>query len=580
MIDNQTQANIDRWLRGNYDEETKAAIRKMLEEDPQAAVDAFYTSLTFGTGGLRGISGIGTNRINTYTVRSATQGLANYVLKQPATASGHFFVVGYDSRSNSRLFAEESAKVLAGNGIKVFLFKNLRPTPLVSFACRYLQCTGGVMITASHNPPRYNGYKVYWSDGGQVLPPHDQGIIEEVNKIDDPGQVKSLESLDSPLIVEIGEEIDEAYFNAVTKRQLCPDENISHGSELYVVYSNLHGTGITLIPELLKRWGFTHVDFVEEQKEPDGSFPTVKYPNPEERAALELGIAQLKFSGADLLVATDPDADRVGVVVSHHGDVHLLSGNQVACLCVDHICQAMQDNGSLTKECSFVKTVVTSELFRVIVESYGAQCFDTLTGFKYIAQLIKEWEDTRAENVFVFGGEESYGYLLGDQTRDKDAVISTALICEMALKAKREGMTLVDKLHNLFNKYGTYVERLHSVKFSETKEGRDKMAVGVQRLIDSPPKKIAGINVKRLYDYSKNVCIDVDSGDEIVVDLPKTSLMMFVCEDDSRVMVRPSGTEPKIKIYCGVCSDDEDAITLCQEKADRLISGISGFLTL
>lgn len=344
QFDAKTQENIVRWLHGHYDEKTKLEVREMVEKRPLDAIDAFYTNLEFGTGGLRGIMGVGSNRMNYYTVKTATQGLANYINSK--VLDGSVFI-SFDSRHHSKEFAEEAAKVLAGNGIRVYLTKELRPTPLVSFGCRFKNCTAAIMITASHNPPEYNGYKVYWSDGGQVLPPNDIGIIEEVNKIIDVDLIKSVDSLDNPLIHYVGEEVDQAYLSAINTLQIHPEVNLKNGASLGVVYTSLHGTGITLVPQALRQCGFTNVHFVDSQIIPDGDFPTATYPNPEDRNALTLGIKRLEELKADLLIATDPDADRVGIAVMHKGDAILLTGNQVACLCVDYICQSLDEQGKL-----------------------------------------------------------------------------------------------------------------------------------------------------------------------------------------------------------------------------------------
>ena len=567
-LDQDTQRNVNLWLEGDYDDETKNEIRQLLQEDPQKVIDAFYTTLSFGTGGLRGIMGLGTNRMNPYTVRAATQGVANY-LKKTKKKDLSFFI-GYDSRINSREFAEEVAKVLAGNGIQVYLCKELRPTPYVSFGCRMKQCDGAIMITASHNPPEYNGYKVYWDDGGQVLPPHDQGIIDEVQKILSPGMVKSVESITHELITEVGEEVDQAYKSALSSLQLYPKENKKHGNELKIVYSSLHGTGVTMIPQVLKDWGFTDVVLVEEQCKIDGQFPTVESPNPEEKSALEMGINLMNECSADLLIATDPDADRVGVAVKHRNDVHLLTGNQIACICLEFICEALTKQCRMPEKAAFVKTIGTSELFRAIVDHYGKTCFNTLTGFKYIAELIEKWDHDPEGYQFVFGGEESYGYLLGTHCHDKDAVISSALICEVALHAKRQGKTLIDLLNDLFMKYGVFVEKLVSLKFPESKAGKEQMAKGIEKLRKNPPESFQGIVVTSIEDYLTSKKKVFSTGETIKLTLPRSNVLLFWLADGSKIMIRPSGTEPKVKIYCGVtCRRKQSAD--CEEYANELI---------
>lgn len=396
-FDPQTQHNIDQWLQGRYGEKTKQQVRALIRDDPQGAIDAFYTTLSFGTGGLRGIVGVGTNRMNPYTVMTATQGLANYLKQQVLGVPS--VLIGYDSRLESPQFAHEAAQVLAANGINVYLYRHLRPTPLVSFGCRARHCSAAIMITASHNPPYYNGYKVYWSDGGQVLPPHDQGIIDEVNRI---GSLEEIRTgpLTSSLIQWIDEEIDEEYLRVTDSLPLYAEQNHTKGAELKVVYSNLHGTGITMVPKILTRWGFTNVTFVKAQQEPDGAFPTVKSANPEERAALQLGIDTLLACNGDILMATDPDADRVGVAVRHGGDVQLLTGNQVAAICLEHICAGMEFQPRRPARPACVKTIVTTPLFRAIADHHDVACFDVLPGFKYISAKIHEWELEKRAIIF------------------------------------------------------------------------------------------------------------------------------------------------------------------------------------
>lgn len=592
-----TQKNVDEWINGNYDNDTKEEVKKLLRDNPREALDAFYTNLTFGTGGLRGIMGVGTNRMNAYTVRAATQGLANYINMQPKVANGsptsnsqskeangHSVLIGYDSRINSRIFAEESAKVLAGNGIRVYLFEDIRPTPFVSFGCRFKKCISAIMLTASHNPAIYNGYKVYWDDGGQILPPHDTKIIEQVNLIKDPSQVKMIGNLHHPLIEWVGSGIDDAYFAATAPLQNNQKENQQFGSTLKVVYTSLHGTGIAVMPKALSNWGFTNLTLVEKQVIPDGNFPTAPYPNPEEKAALQMGIAKLLESNGDLLIATDPDADRVGVVVMHRGKEFILTGNQIAALCLDHICSALDKQGRMPPKAAFVKTIVTTELFKAVAEFYQKPCFNVLTGFKYIAQKIREWEkDPKNGLQFVFGGEESYGYLLGTQVRDKDAIIMSQLICEMALEAKRHGKTLVDLLEILYIRHGAYFETLLSVNFEESKEGKEKMAAGIKKLQDSPPKSLCGIPVASLEDYQRSIKTDLKTGKTEPLTLPKSDVLLFWLEDHSKVIIRPSGTEPKIKIYCGVRENPAptilDALKKGENKAKKLVEDLKNHLS-
>lgn len=584
-FDPTTKKNVKTWLTGGYDPKTKAKILKLIHENPKEINDAFYTQLSFGTGGLRGIMGVGTNRMNQYTVRAATQGLANYLAKQPSPKKEHAVFIGYDSRHNSRFFAEESAKVLAGNGIRVYLFSELRPTPLVSFGCRQKNCSAGIMITASHNPPEYNGYKVYWGDGGQIVPPHDRGIIGEVEKITDMtdlSMVKVSEDLFHPLIECIENEIDHTYLDCVEKQQHYPEENKQHGNNLKIVYTSLHGVGITLVPETLKRWGFTNLYFVENQMTPDGDFPTVKSPNPEEKEALELGIEAVKKNDADILIATDPDGDRVGVAVKHEGAVHLLNGNQIACLCLYHVCEALTKQNRMPPKAAFVKTIGTTELFKTITDSYGATCFDVLTGFKYIAEKIHQWEQDPNDYQFVFGGEESYGYSLGTDVRDKDAIISSALICEVALREKLQGKTLIDLLYELYNKFGAHVEKLFSFKFEETKEGKEQMTQGMKRLRKTPPSTIGDIEIVSIEDYSTSIKTFLKSGKTEPLELPESDVLRFWLADGTKLMIRPSGTEPKIKIYCGVVinayNSIDEALQNGENHASRIIEELKPLL--
>ncbi len=570
VFDLVTQKNVDLWLEGQYDEETKATIRQLLLEDPKQIIDAFFTNLTFGTGGLRGIMGVGTNRMNFYTVRAATQGLANYILKQPKEAGKEYAVfIGYDSRHHSREFAEETAKVLAGNGIRVYLFKDIRPTPLVSFACRYKKCVAAVMITASHNPPEYNGYKVYWSDGAQLVPPHDLGVIAEAAKITDPAQVKAVDSVSNPLIEEIAGEIDEAYLKDINTLQNYPQINQKEGHRLKVVYTSLHGTGITVVPKALKEWGFTQLAFVEPQIIPDGSFPTIRVPNPEEHAALKLGIDVMQKTHSDLLIANDPDADRMGVAVAYNGEAVLLNGNQICALLLEHVLEALTKHNRLPSKAAFIKTIGTTELFQAICDTYQRPCFNVLTGFKYIAEKIREWETLPNGYQFIFGGEESYGYLLGTYSRDKDAVVCSALICELALQAKIEGKTLVDKLYDLYHKYGIYQEKLLSINFGETKEGKEQMTLGMQKLRASHLADIVGIPVVAIEDYEASAKFHLKTGQTEPINLPVSDVLLYWLEDGTKVMVRPSGTEPKVKIYCGLVEKSFNSISEGIEAAQK-----------
>jgi len=575
VLDPVTQANVDRWLSEAYDADTKTVIRQLLIENPQEILNSFYTNLTFGTGGLRGVMGVGTNRINSYTVRATTQGIANYLVQEFREDEKAVFI-GFDSRNLSRQFAEDTARVFAGNGIKVYLCKNIRPTPYVSFGCRFKQCQAAVMITASHNPPEYNGYKVYWDDGGQVLPPHDKAILSFINKITGLSMIHQTPDLDNSLIEFVEEQVDQAYLQAISSLQLYPEENQVQGCDLSVIYTSLHGTGITLIPQALKLWGITKIDYVADQIIPDGNFPTAHYPNPEEIDALNLGIQRLEATQADLLIATDPDADRVGVAVFHQGKVETLTGNQVACICLEHVCEALIQQNRMPERAAFVKTIVTTELFKSIAESFHKTCFNVLPGFKHIAGLIHGWELNSKGYAFVFGAEESCGYLLGTHSRDKDAILASALICEVAQHAKNKNKTLVDLLHSLYRKHGFYLEKQLSLQFEDTKTGREEMTRGMFKLQSSPPDSIEGIDVLAIENLSTSVKTFLKTGRTEPLFIPKSNLLIFWLADGSKVIIRPSGTEPKIKIYCSIKQKHfenlEHAHSTCLQVADRILS--------
>lgn len=583
-LDPMTQRNVDSWLNGDYDATTKAQIKHLLETNPKEITNAFYADLNFGTGGLRGIMGLGTHRINGYTIRATTQGLAHYLLQQPAPPEGHSVFIGYDSRHHSKEFAEETAKVFAGNGIYVYLYKELRPSPMISFGCRLKKCSAGIMITASHNPKDYNGYKVYWNDGAQILPPHDKNILREIQKIADPLQVKSTHTLDHPLIHWVGEDVDTAYLAAIRSLQIDGEQNHKEGEKLKIVYTSLHGTGITVIPRALREAGFSSLLLVDKQTIPDGNFPTVKSPNPEEKSALKLGIAQLEASKADLLIATDPDTDRMGIAVHHQGQVLLLNGNQVACICLAYILERLSAKNKLPEKAIFVKTIATTELFKAICEGYQKPCIDVLTGFKYIAEKIRELEKDPKGFQFVFGAEESYGYLLGTQTRDKDAVTASILIAEVALNAKLKSKTLVDLLQDIYKNYGYYFEKLLSIKYEETKESKEQVTKSLDKLQSSPPKVLAGIPVQSVENYKTSIKTDLKTSKSEPLKLPSSNVLLFWLEDGSKLMIRPSGTEPKVKIYCAITKRKftslEEAARDCEKRADALVGALARFLTI
>lgn len=567
----EVQKRVEQWLKPPFDDETRRQVQNLLDHDPKALVDLFYTTISFGTGGMRGVMGIGTNRMNPYTIRSATQGLANYILKHAEQETKRVFI-GYDCRKNSRKFAEETARVLAANGIEAHVTKELRPTPYVSFGCRHLNCTAAVMITASHNPPEYNGYKVYWSDGAQVVPPHDTGIIEEVKKVDTQEAVKIV-PFDHSLIHEVGKDVDEAYYEALAHLQNFPKDNKQSGSKLKLLYSSLHGTGITLMPEALKRWGFTDVSFVEKQIIPDGSFPTAHSPNPEQAEALHLGVEQLLREQRDLFIATDPDADRMGVVVNHHGEAVILNGNQVAALCLFYLCTTKSKLGTLPENSAAVTTIVTTDLFPLIATAFNLTCFQVLTGFKYIGEKIHQWEN--GPFTFLFGAEESLGYLYGTHSRDKDAMIAGCLLSEIALQEKLRNKTLVDFLHDIYRQFGLFRQKQLSVSFGSGQEGAEKMQQLMTALRSAPPKEICGQQIVTYEDYQTGVKTHAHSGKKEKLILPKSNVLVFILEDESKFIIRPSGTEPKIKIYGMVRQklkgDIEEGLQTCDRRLDKIL---------
>ncbi len=534
------------WLNGNFDAETKAQVQHLIDTDPTELTDSFYRNLEFGTGGLRGIMGVGTNRMNTYTVAMATQGLVNYVKKSFPDVPQISFAVACDSRNNSQKFAEITAAVIAANGCKCYLFESMRPTPELSFAVRCLGCQSGVVITASHNPKEYNGYKAYWNDGAQLIEPHDTNVIGEVLKIKGLEDVKM--SGNPELIEKIGENIDRAYLNEVKKLSLSP-QAIKNHEDLKIVYTPLHGTGIVHVPKLLKEVGFENVAVVDEQAIPSGDFPTVKSPNPEEKAALQMAIDKAKAIGATLVLATDPDADRVGVAIrKDNGEYMLLNGNQTGSVLVYYLLKKWNENKLLTGKEYIVKTIVTSELLKDMAEKNGVECFDVLTGFKYIADIIAKNEGKKR---FIGGGEESYGYLVGEFVRDKDAVIACLMIAEMAAWAAEQGKTFIDILSDLYVEYGFYKEDLLSLTM-KGKTGLEEIQQMMVSLRNQPPKEINGSRVVLIKDYQEQIAKNLLTNTTEKINLPKSNVLQFFTEDGSKITARPSGTEPKIKFYFGV----------------------------
>jgi len=539
------QANVQKWLDGNFEQSIKNEIKKLQKDNPDELADSFYRNLEFGTGGLRGIMGIGTNRMNKYTVGMATQGYANY-LNNSFGKGNVKCVVGHDCRNNSRLFAEIVANVMGANGIKVYLFEELRPTPELSFAIRHLKCQGGVVCTASHNPKEYNGYKAYWDDGGQLVPPDDKNVIIEVDKILTVDDVKW--SGGESNITLIGKEMDDAYLTMVEGLSVYP-EVCKAQHDLKIVYTSIHGTGITLVPEILKRFGFTNVHIVDEQKTPDGNFPTVVYPNPEEAEAMSIGLKKAKELDADILLGTDPDSDRVGIGVKDlHGNWVLMNGNQTAVLAFNYMIEARKAKGINQPNDMVVKTIVTTEMIDTIAKVIGINCYNVLTGFKWIAELIKEKEAT--EN-YIVGGEESYGLMIGSKIRDKDAISAVALLCEMAAYEKNKGRSLYQKMIDLYVQYGFYKENLISIT-KKGMNGQAEIAAMMEGYRTNTPTVINGSAVVQLLDYQLQKGKNLQTGEEWAIKLPKSNVLQFVLADGSKISARPSGTEPKIKFYFSV----------------------------
>jgi phosphoglucomutase len=552
VVDPYILERAQSWLEGDYDEETKAKVRDLIGNDPRELTDAFYTNLEFGTGGLRGIMGVGTNRMNEYTVGAATQGLANYLKKMFPGKDPIRIAVAHDSRRNNTFFAGITADVMSANGIRVYLFDALRPTPELSFAIRHLQCQAGVVITASHNPPEYNGYKAYWEDGGQLINPHDKNVIAEVLKIEKISEIRFRRNND--LVVSIGAEIDKEYISRVKGLSLAP-EIIEKHSDLKIVYTPIHGTGVKLVPEGLRAFGFKNIINVPEQDIPDGNFPTVKSPNPEEPAALTMAIEKARKVNADLVLATDPDADRVGVAVQNDkNEFILLNGNQTATLILYYLLKKWKENGKLTGKEFTIKTVVTSEILKDISVKEGVEYFDTLTGFKYIAEIIRQNE---GKKQFIGGGEESYGFLIGDFVRDKDAISACCMIAECAAWAAEKGKTLYGLLPEIYKEYGFYKERL--VSFTcKGKEGAVEIRKMMENYRTAPPKMINNSMVVMIKDYLKQMTFHIEKNIEEPITLPKSDVLQFYLKDGSKISVRPSGTEPKIKFYFSVREDFRD----------------------
>jgi phosphoglucomutase len=533
------------WLGKEFNEETRKEVSEMLEKDEKKLIDAFYQDLEFGTGGLRGIMGAGTNRMNIYTLGMATQGLSNYIIKQ-CGSSGIKVAIAHDCRNNSRYFAETTANIFSANGFEVYLFESLRPTPELSFAIRHYKCQSGVVITASHNPPEYNGYKAYWDDGGQVVAPHDDAIIEEVRKITSVNDIKFNGKKDKIKI--IGKETDDLFLKEVKKMSLNPDI-INNFSDIPIVYTPIHGTGITLVPPALKMFGFRNIISVPEQDITDGNFPTVKSPNPEEPDALKLAIKKAVETNAELVMATDPDADRLGLAVRNtKGDFILLNGNQTGVILVWYILSQFKALNKYKGNEYIIKTIVTSDLIERISEGYNVEYVNVLTGFKFFAEYIRENEGTKK---YIGGGEESYGFLPGDYVRDKDAVSSCALAAEATAWAKSRGMSLFELLIDIYVKYGFYKEKLINI-VRKGKEGADEIKAMMAGYRNNPPEKINNSKVIMVKDYETQISNDILKGTKTKITLIKSDVLQFFLADGTKISVRPSGTEPKIKFYFSV----------------------------
>lgn len=572
----EVKAKAEKWLSPQYDEETRKAVKQLLDdEDPTALIDAFYKDLEFGTGGLRGIMGAGSNRMNIYTVGAATQGLANYLNEVFKEAPQVSVVIGHDVRNNSRKFAELAADIFSANGIKVYLFEDCRPVPEISYTIRKLGCNSGVMVTASHNPKEYNGYKAYWSDGAQMIAPHDVETIAYVNAITSVDQIKFTPNKD--LITIIGKDIDEKYLDDIKTLSLSPDA-IKRHHDMKIVYTPIHGTGVMLVFDSLKKWGFDNVIHVPEQDIKSGDFPTVDSPNPENSEAMTMAIAKAKETGASLVLASDPDSDRIGLVVRDgKGNYQLVNGNQIVMIFLYYLITRNRELGKLTGREYCVKTIVTTETIKRIAEANQVKCFDCFTGFKWIADVMRNMEE---EGRYLGGGEESYGFLPETFVRDKDAVSSITLMCEIAAWAADRGLTLYDLLIDIYKEYGFSREKGVSV-VRPGKTGADEIVAMMKNFRENPPKSLAGSPVEIIKDYSDLNCRNLKTGEVSKLDFPTTSnVLQFFTEAGDKVSVRPSGTEPKIKFYVEVRenleSKDkyEEAVEKAEEKIKKVLKDL------
>lgn len=575
----ETKNRYEKWLNSDFLKKEEKEELESIKNYESEIEERFYKELEFGTGGLRGIIGIGTNRINEYTIGMATQGLADYILKnKPENKNG--VVIAYDSRRKSPEFADTAACVLAGNGIKAYVFDILHATPLLSYAVRYLNAVAGIVITASHNPPEYNGYKAYWADGAQVVHPHDTGIIEEVRKIYDYNQVKVIEKKaaeEKGLYIKIENEIDDAYHKDLLKT-LNSLVNIDESKELRIVYTPLHGTGYIPVKTALNNLGFVNYEEVSSQTEPDSEFSTVGYPNPEDFKVFKLGVEKAEKVQGDIIIANDPDCDRVGVVVKHNKKYSPLNGNQMGILLTDFILSSLRSNNTLPDNGVVIKTIVTTEMIQALAEEYSVEIMNVLTGFKYIAEKMREF-DEKKNKKYIFGFEESYGYLFGDSVRDKDGVIASCLLALLAEKCKKENKTLIDKLNDLYEKYGFYKESLLNIVMPGV-TGAEQITQIMKYLRENVTDELADFAIKEKYDILEKKYYDVKTNKEGEYDcFPKSNVLKFVLENENTIIARPSGTEPKIKFYFGVKCDNEEKclqeLELMKTRIENLINKIT-----
>lgn len=565
-VDPKTLERLNKWLTPFFDEKTQLEIKQMIAYDPEGLEDSFYKDLEFGTGGMRGIMGPGDNRINRYTLGKNTQGLSNYLSKEFPNQEIKV-AIAYDCRHNSKKFSEVVANVLSANGIKVFLFSELRPTPELSFAVRHLKCQAGIVLTASHNPPEYNGYKVYWQDGGQLVPPQDAEIIAEINSLN--YQDIKFEANGS-LIHFIDDEIDEAFANASVKHGTFNTSEVAKDN-LKIVFTSLHGTSITMIPKVLKKAGYKNLSIVEEQSEPDGDFPTVKSPNPEEPEALNMALELAENDNADIVVGTDPDCDRLGIAVrNNENKMELLNGNQTMVIMTHFLLEQWKKADKLNGKQFVASTIVSTPMVAKVAEDFKVKYMEGLTGFKWIAKMVKDYPNLE----FIGGGEESFGYLVGDFVRDKDAVTATLLACEIAAQKKADGSSMYLYLQDIYKKYGNYDEFLVSM-VKKGKDGAEEISNMMKNLRENPFKKIAGSKVVRLDDLSKGKTTNFNTGKTSTLKIPESNVLIFYTEDGSKIAARPSGTEPKIKFYISVNTADEDQpATILRDKIDKIINDL------